>query len=110
MVGHDVDRQRVGGQPGRVEGPEGGAHADGVVDPEGAVLGDLVDQGAGEGVGPDRVGQALVEGRLDQGLEEGLLAADAAQVGPGVAAPDAGDLVGEGAAGGQGEGPGAVVL
>jgi hypothetical protein len=108
MVGDDVHRQRVGGQLGRVEGAERRPGADGVVDPQGAVLGDLVDQGADEGVGPDRVGQALVEGGLDQGLEERLLAADAAQVGPGVAVPDAVDLVGEVAAAGQGESPPAV--
>jgi len=92
MLGGDVDRQGVGGQPGGAEGAEGGAGADDLGDPQGAVLGDLVDQGADEGVGPHRVGQALVERGLEQGLEERLLAADAAQVGPRVAAPDAAGL------------------
>ena len=56
----------------------------------------------------DRVGQALVEGGLHQRLEERLLAADAAQVGPRVAVPHAVELVGEVAAAGEGEGAAAV--
>src|SRR4029453_2550731 len=108
MVGGDGHRQGVGGQLGGAERAEGGTGADDVAHPQGAVLGDLVNQGADEGVGPHRVGQALVEGGLDQCLEERLLAADAAQVGPRVAVPHPVELVGEVAAAGKGERPAAV--
>jgi hypothetical protein len=102
------DREGVAGEPGGLEGAEAGGKADDVADLEGAVPGDLVDQRPDEGVGAHRVGEALGEGRLDQGLQEGVLAADAAEVGQRVAAPDAVLEVGEVAAARQGEGAVAV--